>query len=148
MATIYGYSQDFHYKSPYPGLYHETSFNFHNLAGSDDVPSIFRANLRSVLEDMESINSYYMLESINVTLLRDNDTLVGELIFSKREIPIYYQDAQNPTITPLIMKDICRDLDRISNGVIQYLSTNLHSLTGDMKAPEVFTITFKSQIQG
>lgn len=148
MAAIYNYSEDYHYRSPYPGIYHKTSFNFMNLVGNDDVPPIFKANLRSVLENIESINSYYMLESINVTLLRDNDTLIGELIFSKRDTPIYYQDHQNPTITPSVMKDLCRDLDKVNIGVIHYLTTSLHSITGDMKAPEVFTITIKSQIQG
>lgn len=148
MATIYSYSGEFHYRSPYPGVYHSAAFNFMNLAGNDDRPPIFTANLRSMLENMESINSYYMLESINVTLLRDNDTLIGELIFSKRDTPIYYQDHQNPTITPSVMKDLCRDLDKVNIGVIHYLTTSLHSITGDMKAPEVFTITIKSQIQG
>lgn len=147
-TTIYSYSQEFHYRSPYPGIYHETSINFNNLAGNDEVPSIFKANLRSILENLESINSYYMLEAINITLLKDNDTLIGELIFSKREVPIYYQDHQNPIITKSVMNDLCKDLGNINNGVIHYLTTSLHSITEDMKAPEVFTITIKSQIQG
>lgn len=148
MATVYNYSQAIQYRSPYQGIYHEASLIFANQANEEDIPPIFKANLRSALENMEFINSYYMLEVVNVTLLQDGDTIIGELIFSKREFPIYYADHQNPTITPKIMEDLCKNLDYLNNGVIHYLSTNLHSLTGDMEAPEVITITIKSQIKG
>ena len=127
----------------FTGLYHVASIVYANAHDEDPLPDITYRDLVSVLQDLETLNSYYALEIINLNRLSNNQ-LLGTLIYKKRPRSLYPEDHNNPIITPKIMEHILlRELPLIEP-IGTYTTPNT-LLTGDMKAPEIFTvnITFK-----
>ena len=129
--------------TPFAGLYHISSIVYTNAHDEDPLPYPIYKSLVSVLQDLETLNSYYKLDIINLTRLSNNQ-LLGTLIYTKRPRSIYPIDHNNPIVTPKIMEHILlRELPLITP-IGTYTTPNT-LLTGDMKAPEIFTvnITFK-----
>lgn len=129
--------------TPFAGLYHIASIVYANAHDEDPLPDITYRDLVSVLQDLETLNSYYALEIINLNRLSNNQ-LLGTLIYKKRPRSIYPEDYYNLIVTPKIMEHILlRELPLITP-IGTYTTPNT-LLTGDMKAPEIFTvnITFK-----
>ena len=125
--------------TPFAGLYHIASIVYANAHDEDPLPDITYRDLVSVLQDLETLNSYYALEIINLNRLSNNQ-LLGTLIYKKRPRSLY-PDYDNPIITPKIMEHILlRELPLITP-----IGTYTTSLTEDMKAPGILTvnITFK-----
>lgn len=124
--------------TPFAGMYHIASLVYINAHDEDHLPDIIYEDLVSVLQDTETLNSYYQLNIINLTRLSNNQ-LIGTLIYKKRPRPIYPDDNDSPEITPDIMKYILLEelplLDPL--GIATTPST---LLTGDMKAPEILTV--------
>lgn len=129
--------------TPFAGMYHIASLVYINAHDEDHLPDIIYEDLVSVLQDTETLNSYYQLNIINLTRLSNNQ-LMGTLIYKKRPRPIYPDDNDSPEITPDIMKYILLEELPLLNplGIATTPST---LLTGNMKAPEILTvnITFK-----
>lgn len=124
--------------TPFAGMYHMASLVYINAHDEDHLLDIIYEDLVSVLQDTETLNSYYQLNIINLTRLSNNQ-LIGTLIYKKRPRPIYPDDNDSPEITPDIMKYILLEelplLDPL--GIATTPST---LLTGDMKAPEILTV--------
>ena len=125
--------------TPFAGLYHIASIVYANAHDEDTLPDITYGDLVSVLQDLETLNSYYALEIINLNLLSNNQ-LLGTLIYKKRPRSLYPEDYNNPIITPKYLQHILSS----ELPLIKPIGTYTTSLT-DMKAPEIFTvnITFK-----
>lgn len=125
--------------TPFAGLYHVASIVYANAYDEDPLPDTTYRDLVSVLQDLETLNSYYALEIINLNLLSNNQ-LLGTLIYKKRPRSIYPEDYNNPIITPKYLQHILSS----ELPLIKPIGTYTTSLT-DMKAPEIFTvnITFK-----
>lgn len=125
--------------TPFAGLYHVAPIVYANAYDEDTLPDITYRDLVSVLQDLETLNSYYALEIINLNLLSNNQ-LLGTLIYKKRPRSIYPEDYNNPIITPKYLQHILSS----ELPLIKPIGTYTTSLT-DMKAPEIFTvnITFK-----
>ena len=125
--------------TPFAGLYHIASIVYANAHDEDPLPDTTYRDLVSVLQDLETLNSYYALEIINLNLLSNNQ-LLGTLIYKKRPRSIYPEDYNNPIITPKYLQHILSS----ELPLIKPIGTYTTSLT-DMKAPEIFTvnITFK-----
>lgn len=126
--------------TPFAGLYHVASIVYANAHDEDPLPDTTYRDLVSVLQDLETLNSYYALEIINLNRLSNNQ-LLGTLIYKKRQRSLYPEDHNNPIITPKYLQHILsRELPLITP-----IGTYTTSITEDMKAPEIFTvnITFK-----
>lgn len=129
--------------TPFAGMYHIASLVYINAHDEDPLSDTVYKDLVLVLQDLETLNSYYALEVINLTRLSNNQ-LLGTLIYSKRPRSLYPEDNNNPIITPKIMEHILlRELSLI-DPIGTYTTPNT-LLTGNMKAPKIFTIniTFK-----
>lgn len=129
--------------TPFTGVYHLASLVYINAHDEDPLPDILYKDLVSVLQDTETLNSYYKLDIINLTRLSNNQ-LLGNLIYRRRPRSLYPEDFNSPRITPKIMEHILlRELPLLDPLGIPTTPNTL--LTGDMKAPEIFTvnITFK-----
>ena len=129
--------------TPFAGMYHIASLVYINAHDEDPLPDIIYEDLVSVLQDTETLNSYYQLNIINLTRLSNNQ-LMGTLIYKKRPRPIYPDDNDSPEITPDIMRYILLEELPLLNPLGTYTTPNT-LLTGNMKAPEILTvnITFK-----
>lgn len=125
--------------TPFAGLYHIASIVYANAHDEDPLPDTTYRDLVSVLQDLETLNSYYALEIINLNRLSNNQ-LLGTLIYKKRQRSLYPEDYNNPIITPKYLQHILSS----ELPLIKPIGTYTTSLT-DMKAPEIFTvnITFK-----
>lgn len=129
--------------TPFAGIYHIASLVYINAHDEDHLPDIIYKGLVSVLQDLETLNSYYKLDIINLTRLSNNQ-LLGTLIYTKRPRSIYPEDHNNPILTPKIMEYILLKELPILYPLGTYTTPNT-LLIGDMKAPEILTvnITFK-----
>lgn len=129
--------------TPFAGIYHIASIVYTNAHDENPLADIIHKDLVSVLQDTETLNSYYKLDIINLTRLSNNQ-LLGTLIYTKRPRSIYPEDHNNPIVTPKIMEHILlKELSFMDTlGIITTPNT---LLIGDMKAPEILTvnITFK-----
>ena len=130
---------DINFPSPYAGVYHTAPLTFINLFTDNTLNPRIIKNITNCLKNMETVNSYYKLEAVNVIdTIQDKGFI--HLIYHKRPVPVYIQDAQNPIITPNIMsKNIFKDFDYL-NPLGTYETTGITLLTGNMEAPEDFTI--------
>lgn len=126
--------------TPFAGLYHIASIVYANAHDEDPLPDTTYRDLVCVLQDLETLNSYYALEIINLNRLSNNQ-LLGTLIYKKRQRSLYPEDYNNPIITPKYLQYILSS----ELPLITPIGTYTTSLTEDMKAPEIFTvnITFK-----
>lgn len=129
--------------TPFAGMYHIASLVYINAHDEDHLPDLIYEDLVSVLQDTETLNSYYQLNIINLTRLSNNQ-LIGTLIYKKRPRPIYPDDNDSPEITPDIMRYILLEELPLLNP-LGIATTPNTLLTGNMKAPEILTvnITFK-----
>ena len=129
--------------TPFAGMYHIASLVYINAHDEDPLPDIIYEDLVSVLQDTETLNSYYKLDIINLTRLSNNQ-LLGTLIYNKRPRSIYPDDNDSPIVTPDIMRYILLEELPLMNPLGTYTTPNT-LLTGNMKAPKVLTvnITFK-----
>ena len=130
---------DINFPSPYAGVYHTAPLTFINLFTDNQLDSLIIKNIANCLKNMETVNSYYKLEAVNVIdTIQDKGFI--HLIYHKRPVPVYIQDAQNPIITPNIMsKNIFKDFDYL-NPLGTHETTGITLLIGNMEAPEDFTI--------
>lgn len=129
--------------TPFAGIYHIASITYANSHDENPLPDTIYRDLVSVLQDTDTLNSYYKLEIINLTRLSNNQ-LLGTLIYSQRPRSIYPEDHNNPIVTPKIMEHILlKELPLMDP--LGICTTPNTLLIGDMKAPEIFTvnITFK-----
>ena len=130
---------DINFPSPYAGVYHTAPLTFINLFTDNTLNQRIIKNITNCLKNMETVNSYYKLEAVNVIDTVQDKGFI-HLIYHKRPVPVYIQDAQNPIITPNIMsKNIFKDFDYL-NPLGTYETTGITLLTGNMEAPEDFTI--------
>lgn len=129
--------------TPFAGMYHIASLVYINAHDEDPLPDIIYKDLVSVLQDLETLNSYYKLDIINLTRLSNNQ-LLGTLIYTKRPRSIYPEDHNNPILTPKIMEHILLKELPLLDPLGTYTTPNT-LLIGDMKAPKILTvnITFK-----
>ena len=129
--------------TPFAGMYHISSLVYINAHDEDTLPDIIYKDLVSVLQDLETLNSYYKLDIINLTRLSNNQ-LLGTLIYTKRPRSIYPEDHNNPILTPKIMEHILLKELPLLDPLGTYTTPNT-LLIGDMKAPKILTvnITFK-----
>ena len=130
---------DINFPSPYAGVYHTAPLTFINLFTDNTLNPRIIKNITNCLKNMETVNSYYKLEAVNVIdTIQDKGFI--HLIYHKRPVPVYIQDAQNPIITPDIMsKNIFKDFDYL-NPLGTHETTGITLLIGNMEAPEYFTI--------
>ena len=135
---------DINFPSPYAGVYHTAPLTFINLFTDNTLNPRIIKNITNCLKNMETVNSYYKLEAVNVIdTIQDKGFI--HLIYHKRPVPVYIQDAQNPIITPNIMsKNIFKDFDYL-NPLGTHETTGITLLIGDMEAPEYFTIVITMQ---
>ena len=135
---------DINFPSPYAGVYHTAPLTFINLFTDNPLDSRIIKNIANCLKNMETVNSYYKLEAVNVIdTIQDKGFI--HLIYHKRPVPVYIQDAQNPIITPKIMeKSIFKDFDYL-NPLGTHETTGITLLIGNMEAPEYFTILITMQ---
>ena len=129
--------------TPFAGLYHIASIVYTNAHDKDPLPDTIYKDIISSLQDMETLNSYYALEIINLTRLSNNQ-LLGTLIYKKRPRSLYPEDYNNPIVTPKIMEYILlKELSSLDS-LGTYTTPNT-LLTGNMEAPKILTvnITFK-----
>lgn len=129
--------------TPFAGLYHIASIVYTNAHDENPLPDIIYKDLVSVFQDLETLNSYYKLDIINLTRLSNNQ-LLGTLIYNKRPKSIYPKDYNNPIVTPKIMEHILLKELPLLDHLGTYTTPNT-LLIGDMKAPKILTvnITFK-----
>lgn len=127
--------------TPFAGMYHIASLVYINAHDEDPLPDIIYKDLVSVLQDLETLNSYYKLDIINLTRLSNNQ-LLGTLIYTKRPRSIYPGDHNNPILTPRIMKYILKELP-ILDSLGTY--TTHATIIENMEFPKILTIniTFK-----
>ena len=130
---------DINFPSPYAGVYHTAPLTFINLFTDNQLDSRIIKNIANCLKNMETVNSYYKLEAVNVIDTVQDKGFI-HLIYHKRPVPVYIQDAQNPIITPNIMsKNIFKDFDYL-NPLGTHETTGITLLIGNMEAPKYFTI--------
>ena len=130
---------DINFPSPYAGVYHTAPLTFINLFTDSQLDSLIIKNIANCLKNMETVNSYYKLEAVNVIDTVQDKGFI-HLIYHKRPVPVYIQDVQNPIITPNIMsKNIFKDFDYL-NPLGTHETTGITLLIGNMEAPEYFTI--------
>ena len=130
---------DINFPSPYAGVYHTAPLTFINLFTDNTLNPRIIKNIANCLKNMETVNSYYKLEAVNVIDTVQDKGFI-HLIYHKRPVPVYIQDAQNPIITPNIMsKNIFKDFDYL-NPLGTHETTGITLLIGNMEAPEYFTI--------
>ena len=130
---------DINFPSPYAGVYHTAPLTFINLFTDNTLDSRIIKNIANCLKNMETVNSYYKLEAVNV-IDTIQDKWFIHLIYNKRPVPVYIQDEQNPIIAPKIMeKSIFKDFDYL-NPLGTHETTGITLLIGNMEAPEYFTI--------
>lgn len=129
--------------TPFAGLYHIASIVYTNAHDENPLSDTIYKDLVSVLQDLETLNSYYKLDIINLTRLSNNQ-LLGILIYNKRPRSIYPEDHDNPIVTPKIMEHILLKELPLLDPLGTYTTPNT-LLIGDMKAPKILTvnITFK-----
>ena len=129
--------------TPFAGLYHIASIIYANSHDETTLPDTIYKDLVAVLQDMETLNSYYKLEIISLTRLSNNQ-LLGTLIYTKRPRSIYPEDHNNPIVTPKIMEHILLRELHLMDPLGIYTTPNT-LLTGNMEAPKILTvnITFK-----
>lgn len=129
--------------TPFAGLYHITSIVYTNAHDEKPLPDVLIRNLVLVLQDMETLNSYYKLDIINLTRLSNNQ-LLGTLIYTKRPRSIDPIDHNNPIVTPKIMEHILLMELHLIDPFGTYTTPNT-LLTGNMEAPKILTVnvTFK-----
>lgn len=136
---------DINFPSPYAGVYHIAPLTLVNLHDDQNIDNRITRDLIYCLKDMETVNSYYKLEAVNITKTIQEKGFI-HLIYHKRSAPIYIQDVQNPIITPEIMeKNIFKDFNYL-NPLGTHETTGITLLTGNMEAPEYFTIVIKINI--
>lgn len=124
--------------TPFAGLYHIASIVYTNAHDENPLSDIIHKDLVSVLQDLETLNSYYKLDIINITRL-SNNTLLGTLIYNKRPRSIYPEDYNNPIVTPKIMEHILLKELPLLDPLGTYTTPNT-LLIGDMKAPKILTV--------
>ena len=130
---------DINFPSPYAGVYHTAPLTFINLFTDNTLNPRIIKNITNCLKNMETVNSYYKLEAVNVIDTVQDKGFI-HLLYHTRPVPVYIQDAQNPIITPKIMeKSIFNDFDYL-NPLGTHETTGITLLTGNMEAPEDFTI--------
>ena len=130
---------DINFPSPYAGVYHTAPLTFINLFTDNPLDSLIIKNIANCLKNMETVNSYYKLEAVNVIDTVQDKGFI-HLIYHKRPVPVYLQDVQNPIITTNIMeKNIFKDFDYL-NPLGTHETTGITLLIGNMEAPEDFTI--------
>ena len=122
---------DINFPSPYAGVYHTAPLTFINLFTDNTLNPRIIKNITNCLKNMETVNSYYKLEAVNVIdTIQDKGFI--HLIYHKRPVPVYIQDAQNPIITPNIMsKNIFKDFDYL-NPLGTHETTGTTLLIGNM----------------
>lgn len=127
--------------TPFDGMYHIASLVYINAHDEDPLPDTIYKDLVSALQDLETLNSYYKLDIINLTRLSNNQ-LLGTLIYTKRPRSIYPGDHNNPILTPRIMKYILKELP-----ILDSLGTYTANATiiENIELPKILTvnITFK-----
>lgn len=127
--------------TPFDGMYHIASIIYANAHDEDPLPDTIYKDLVSALQDLETLNSYYKLDIINLTRLSNNQ-LLGTLIYTKRPRSIYPGDHNNPILTPRIMKYILKELP-----ILDSLGTYTANVTiiENMELPKILTVnvTFK-----
>lgn len=129
--------------TPFAGMYHIASLVYINAHDEDPLPDIIYKDLVSVLQNTETLNSYYQLNIINLTRLSNNQ-LIGTLIYKKRPRSLYPKDYDSPEVTLKIMEYILlKDVYFLNTLGIATTPNTLFA--GDMKAPEILTVnvTFK-----
>lgn len=124
--------------TPFAGLYHIASIVYTNAHDENPLSDIIHKDLVSALQDMETLNSYYTLDIINITRLSNNQ-LLGTLIYKKRPRSIYPEDYNNPIVTPKIIEYILLKELHFLDPLGTYTTPNT-LLTGDMKAPKILTV--------
>lgn len=129
--------------TPFAGMYHIAPIVYANAHDEDRLSDTIYKDLVSALQDLETLNSYYELDIINLTRLSNNQ-LLGTLIYKKRPRSLYPQDYNNPIVTPKIMEYILLNELHLLDTLGIYTTTNT-LLIGNMEAPEILTvnITFK-----
>ena len=127
--------------TPFAGMYHIASIVYTNAHDEDRLSDTIYKDLVSALQDLETLNSYYELDIINLTRLSNNQ-LLGTLIYTKRPRSIYPGDHNNPILTPRIMKYILKELP-ILDSLGTY--TTHATIIENMEFPKILTIniTFK-----
>ena len=127
--------------TPFAGLYHIASIVYANAHDEDPLPDTTYRDLVLVLQDLETLNSYYALEIINLNRLSNNQ-LLGTLIYTKRPRSIYPGDHNSPILTPKILKYILKELP-ILDSLGTY--TTHATIIENMELPKILTIniTFK-----
>ena len=129
--------------TPFAGMYHIAPIVYANAHDEDRLSDTIYKDLVSALQDLETLNSYYELDIINLTRLSNNQ-LLGTLIYKKRPRSLYPQDYNNPIVTPKIMEYILLNELHLLDTLGIYTTPNT-LLIGNMEAPEILTvnITFK-----
>ena len=127
--------------TPFAGMYHIASIVYANAHDEDTLPDHTYQDLVSALQDLETLNSYYKLDIINLTRLSNNQ-LLGTLIYTKRPRSIYPGDHNSPILTPKILKYILKELP-ILDSLGTY--TTHATITENIELPKILTIniTFK-----
>lgn len=127
--------------TPFAGMYHIAPIVYANAHDEDRLSDTIYKDLVSALQDLETLNSYYKLDIINLTRLSNNQ-LLGTLIYTKRPRSIYPEDHNNPILTPRIMKYILKELP-----ILDSLGTYTANATiiENMELPKILTVnvTFK-----
>lgn len=127
--------------TPFDGMYHIASLVYINAHDEDPLPDIIYKDLVSALQDLETLNSYYKLDIINLTRLSNNQ-LLGTLIYTKRPRSIYPGDHNSPILTPKILKYILKELPILDS--LGTYTTNA-TIIENMELPKILTVnvTFK-----
>ena len=127
--------------TPFAGMYHIAPIVYANAHDEDPLPDPIYKDLVSALQDLETLNSYYKLDIINLTRLSNNQ-LLGTLIYTKRPRSIYPGDHNSPILTPKILKYILNELP-ILDSLGTY--TTHPPITENIELPKILTIniTFK-----
>ena len=125
--------------TPFAGLYHIASIVYTNAHDENPLSDIIHKDLVSVLQDLETLNSYYKLDIINITRLSNNQ-LLGTLIYSKRPRSIYPEDYNNPKITPEILEYIVSKELPFIGTILGTYTIPITSITKDTEAPKILTV--------
>lgn len=125
--------------TPFAGLYHIAPIVYTNAHDENPLSDIISQDLVSVLQDLETLNSYYELDIINITRLSNNQ-LLGTLIYNKRPGPIYPKDYNNPNITSKILEHIVLKELPLIETISGTYTIPITSITKDTEAPKVLTV--------
>ena len=127
--------------TPFAGMYHIAPIIYANAHDEDPLPDTIYKDLVSALQDLETLNSYYKLDIINLTRLSNNQ-LLGTLIYTKRPRSIYPEDHNNPILTPRILKYILKELPSLDS--LGTYTTHA-TITENIELPKILTVnvTFK-----